>query len=104
MDYILLMAKILPQLINSLSLYLQGSIHPRWLAGFLPSTVCHHTVCHYFFTFFISITATPIFVFKESLDFFRFVELHQTRLFLYMTGVMKFVYHLGKKIIEMYDP
>ena len=30
MDYILLMAKILPQLRSSLSHYLQGSIHPRW--------------------------------------------------------------------------
>ena len=36
---ILLMAEILHQLIGSLSHYLQGFIHPRWLAGFLPSTV-----------------------------------------------------------------
>ena len=34
-----LMAEILHQLIGSLSHYLQGFIHPRWLAGFLPSTV-----------------------------------------------------------------
>ena len=33
------MAEILHQLIGSLSHYLQGFIHPRWLAGFLPSTV-----------------------------------------------------------------
>ena len=29
-----------PVQVGSLSHYLQGSIHPRWLAGFLPSTVC----------------------------------------------------------------
>ena len=34
-----LMEDILHQLIGSLSDYLQGFIHPRWLAGFLPSTV-----------------------------------------------------------------
>ena len=33
------MEEILHQLIGSLSHYLQGFIHPRWLAGFLPSTV-----------------------------------------------------------------
>ena len=38
---VLLMAEILHQLIDSLSHYLQGSIHPRWLAGFQPSTVSH---------------------------------------------------------------
>ena len=38
-NVILLMAEILHQLIGSLSHYLQGFIHPRWLAGFLPSTV-----------------------------------------------------------------
>ena len=36
---ILLMAEILHQLMGSLSHYLQDFIHPRWLAGFLPSTV-----------------------------------------------------------------
>jgi len=36
---LLLMAEMLHQLIGSLSHYLQGFIHPRWLAGFLPSTV-----------------------------------------------------------------
>ncbi len=36
---LLLMAEILHQLIGSLSHYLQGFIHPRWLAGFQPSTV-----------------------------------------------------------------
>ena len=35
---ILLMEEILHQLIDSLS-HLQGFIHPRWLAGCLPSTV-----------------------------------------------------------------
>ena len=35
------MKEILHQLIGSLSHYLWGFIHPRWLAGFLPSTVCH---------------------------------------------------------------
>ena len=29
------------QLIGKLPQYLQGSFHPRWLAGFLPSTVSH---------------------------------------------------------------
>ena len=38
---ILLMEEILHQLIGSLSHYLQGVLHPRWLAGFLPSTVPH---------------------------------------------------------------
>ena len=33
------MAEILHQLIGSLSHYLHGFLHPRWLAGFLPSTV-----------------------------------------------------------------
>ena len=37
--FILLMAEILHQLIGSLSHDLQRFIHPRWLAGFLPSTV-----------------------------------------------------------------
>ena len=37
--YLLLMAEILHQLMGNLSHYLQGFIHPRWLAGFLPSTV-----------------------------------------------------------------
>ncbi len=36
---ILLMEEILHQLIGTLSHHLQGFIHPRWLAGFLPSTV-----------------------------------------------------------------
>ncbi len=36
---LLLMAEILHQLIGSLSHYLQGFIHPRWLARFQPSTV-----------------------------------------------------------------
>ena len=36
---ILLMENILHQLRGSLSHYLQGFIHPRWLAGYLPSTV-----------------------------------------------------------------
>ena len=36
---VLLMEEILHQLIGSLSHYLQGFIHPRWFAGFLPSTV-----------------------------------------------------------------
>ena len=36
---LLLMEEILHQLIGSLSHYLQGFIHSRWLAGFLPSTV-----------------------------------------------------------------
>ena len=44
---ILLMAEILHQLIGSLPHYLQGSIHPRWLAGILPSTVCFLTMIHY---------------------------------------------------------
>ena len=35
------MAEILHQLIGGLSHYLQGFIHPRWLAGFQPSTVSH---------------------------------------------------------------
>ena len=30
-----------PVEVCSLSHYLQGSIHPRWLARFLPSTVVH---------------------------------------------------------------
>ena len=34
---LLLTAEILHQLIGSLSHYLQGFIHPRWLTGFLPS-------------------------------------------------------------------
>ena len=36
------MAEILHQFIGSLSHYLQGFIHPRWLAGFQPlsSTAC----------------------------------------------------------------
>ena len=34
----LLMDETLHQLIESLTQYLQGSIHPRWLAGFLAST------------------------------------------------------------------
>ena len=38
------MEKILHQLIGSLSHYLQGFIHPRWLAGFLPSTVVFKTL------------------------------------------------------------
>ena len=29
-----------PVEVGSLSQYLQGFVHPRWLAGFLPSTVC----------------------------------------------------------------
>ena len=33
------MAEILHQVIGCVSHYLQGFIHPRWLAGFLPSTV-----------------------------------------------------------------
>ena len=33
------MEEILHQLIGSLSNYLQGFVHLRWLAGFLPSTV-----------------------------------------------------------------
>ena len=37
--HILLMEEILHQLTGSLSDYLQGLIHPRWLAVFLPSTV-----------------------------------------------------------------
>ena len=32
-SYLLLMAEILHQLIGSLSHYLQGFIHPRWLFG-----------------------------------------------------------------------
>ena len=36
---LLLMEQILHQLIGSLFHYLQGFIHPRWLAGFLPLTV-----------------------------------------------------------------
>ena len=35
---LLLMEESLHQLIGSLSHYLQGFIHPRWLAGFQPST------------------------------------------------------------------
>ena len=31
-----------PVEVGSLSYYLQGFIHQRWLAGFLPSTVFHH--------------------------------------------------------------
>ena len=38
---LLLMAEILHQLIGSLSHYLPDFIHPRWLAGFQPSTVVH---------------------------------------------------------------
>ena len=39
-EVILLMEEILHQLIESLSHYLEGFIHPRWLGmGFLPSTV-----------------------------------------------------------------
>ena len=34
------MEEILHQLIGSLSRYLHGFLHLRWLAGFLPSTVC----------------------------------------------------------------
>ena len=39
-EYLLLMAEIRrsPVEVGSLSHYLQGFIHPRWLAGFLPST------------------------------------------------------------------
>ena len=33
------------QLIGRLSHYLQGFIHPRWLAGFLPSTVSSRVFC-----------------------------------------------------------
>ena len=33
------MEEILHQLLGSLSHYLQGVMHPRWLTGFLPSTV-----------------------------------------------------------------
>ena len=43
-EMILLMAEIMHQLIlgvGSLSHYLQGFIHHRWLAGFLPSTVVY---------------------------------------------------------------
>ncbi len=36
---LLLMEEILHQLIGSFSHYLQGFLHPWWLAGFLPSTV-----------------------------------------------------------------
>ena len=43
---ILLMEEILHQLIGNLSFYLQyhlhGFVHPRWFAGFLPSTVPHN--------------------------------------------------------------
>ncbi len=39
LNTLLLMEEILHQLIGSLSHYLHGFIHPRWLAGFLPSTV-----------------------------------------------------------------
>ena len=44
-DYLLLllMEEILHPLVDSLSHYLQGFIHPRWLAGFHPSTVNHHS-------------------------------------------------------------
>ena len=38
---ILLMEEILHQLLGSLSHHLPDFIHSRWLAGFLPSTVCH---------------------------------------------------------------
>ena len=38
---ILLMEEILHQLLGSLSHHLQDFIHSRWLAGILPSTVCH---------------------------------------------------------------
>ena len=41
----ILMEEILHQLIGSLSHYLQGLIHLRWLAGFLPSTVCANSSC-----------------------------------------------------------
>ena len=34
----MLMEEILHQLIGSVSHYLQGFVHPRWLAGFIPST------------------------------------------------------------------
>ncbi len=33
------MEEILHKLISSLSDYLQGFLHPKWLAGFFPSTV-----------------------------------------------------------------
>ena len=39
-DVILLMEEILHQLIGSFSYYLQGFIHPRWLAGFLNHQQC----------------------------------------------------------------
>ena len=43
---ILLMEEILHQWIGNLSFYLQyhlhGFVHPRWFAGFLPSTVSHN--------------------------------------------------------------
>ena len=39
------MKEILHQLIGSLSHYLQGLIHLRWLAGFLPSRVCANSSC-----------------------------------------------------------
>ena len=35
----MLMEEILPKVIGSLSHYLHGSWHPRWWAGFFPSTV-----------------------------------------------------------------
>ena len=38
---ILLMEEILQQLIGNSSHYLQGLKNPRWLAGFLPSTVLY---------------------------------------------------------------
>ena len=43
---ILLMEEILHLLIGNLSHYLHGFIHPRWLAGFLPSTVLLTLLIH----------------------------------------------------------
>ena len=46
---ILLMEEILQKVVSSASRYLQGFIHPRWLAAFLPSTLCLHNI-HNMFT------------------------------------------------------
>ena len=44
---ILLMEEILHQLIGNLSHYLQGFIHPRWLAGFLNHQQCLYKIIYY---------------------------------------------------------
>ena len=89
------MEEILHQLIGSLSHYLQGSNHPRWLAAFQPSTnwsisvawLSHEAMesCSHYVLFFVALlvtwlTAWSWSIFREGEWLMHVAEIYQRTL------------------------